>query len=243
MGLVACFTSRVGPLLCLLLGSMAAQAQAGQGEIPTNHEFWPEVDASLVLPDGSQLITQASWARNRDSGQSTWQLEEDYQKSVSPVFRPRIESDSPDDNRYLTLMCGYAELGSSSSTAGEHRGVVAATSRFPLPWGFLLDDRNRVDLRGLQSFSWRYRNRLAIRHGLTLGRVDLTPYVWTESFYDSASSSWNRFSYRAGTVVRMAPDLEIEPYFEHQRNSGTNPEILNAVGVTLTAYVRFRRSQ
>ena len=119
----------------------------------------------------------------------------------------------------------------------EHRGIIEVTPRYYLPKGFLLSDRNRLDLRGTSSFSWRYRNRLTLERDFKIGSRNFTPYGRAEAFYDITNGQWNRFAYSGGVFFPFAKHYEFEPYFERQNNSGSNPKYTNGVGITLSIYL------
>jgi len=89
-------------------------------------------------------------------------------------------------------VCCSSGLGIATSipytgdAPNEQRGVVEATTRYPVTHRVLISDRNRLDLRSKEGeFSWRYRNRLTVETELSVGRVRINPYARGEIYYDS----------------------------------------------------------
>jgi len=113
----------------------------------------------------------------------------------------------------------------------------------PSPWHTLISDRNRGDLDWKNGgFSWRYRNRIEVERPVDIGRHHLSPYVAAEFWYTSQYSKWSTTSIFAGCVFDFGKHVGLNPYYEHQNNTGKTPnQQLNQLGLVLNLW--FEKSQ
>lgn len=144
----------------------------------------------------------------------------------------------------VTLRAGYRygfSLGANDPFK-EHRIVLDQSLHKPLPWSFVLSDRNRQELRWVDSdFSMRFRNRVTIEKAFPLGKRSLIPYSSGEIFYDTRYSSFNRFRLAIGTEIAFAKrelwisnlrrQRVLNLYYLWQRDSRSQPKGLQAIGV------------
>jgi len=113
--------------------------------------------------------------------------------------------------------------------------VAELTPRFPLPKSILVSDRNRIDFRWLDNFSWRYRNRLSVEREFKIRGVVLNPYARGEAYYDITAAKWTRIAWIGGVVMPIGKRTEIEPSFERQNVTASTNHV-NGVGLTVSLY-------
>ena len=145
-------------------------------------------------------------------------------------------------NRVIMVRTGYHYLPSYTGSPSEDRGIFEATARTPLigmMGDLLVSDRNRVDLRSIQGdSSWRYRNRLSVERELSLGCVRMNPYGRFEIYYDSRFDAWSRTQWTAGVTFPINKSLELESYFDFQRDTGgASIRHTKAVGLVISFYL------
>jgi hypothetical protein len=223
--------------LCAVV--VAFCALSATGACQTSNDFWSEIDTYIGLSPRVTLFLMAASSTDRDTRDQQLEVGPNLDLTLLPFLRPRLKSLNPEKNKYLTFRTGYRYLTTvAGAPLHENRGVLELTARFPLPVGLELSERNRIDLRGLQQFSWRYRNQVTLERSFQVRRVIFTPYLQAEIFYDSLVSAWNRNSYAIGSTFRVCKRLEVEPYVEHQNNIREPVSHLNAEGLTMKLYVR-----
>jgi len=113
------------------------------------------------------------------------------------------------------------------------------TLNYPVPRiNFLLSDRNRADLDWQGgSFTWRYRNRVQLERTLKWGSYHLAPYASAEFYYASQYGKWSDTALSAGCLFPIGKHFELNPYYEHQNNTGNNPnQQLNQAGLMLNMH-------
>jgi len=200
------------------------------------NEVWPEVDFYAKLNSNMRIYMMATRAKSREAPSDTWEFGPNldiYLKSI----RGRRADISPDQARrkYLMLRLGYRVLPLPDHIV-EQRGVIELHTRYYLPKSFLVVDRNRLDLRGKETFSWRYRNRVSVEREFRARRVTFTPYVRAEGYYDCTGAKWTRFAYIGGVVFPIGSHLELEPSYERQINKTGQPSYTNGYGITWSIY-------
>ena len=142
-------------------------------------QFLPEIDAHLTFNSCVRGYLQAK--DDREGGDPT---QFTFGPSIEFYLKPLIKLKSVtafdlDDakSRPLVLESGYL-LITAPNTPNENRLQEAATFRFPLFTQILLSDRNRVDLDWKNvSFTWRYRNKLALERTFAIRSYHFIPYV------------------------------------------------------------------
>jgi len=120
----------------------------------------------------------------------------------------------------------------------EHRGLLEATGRYPLVGVVLLSDRNRLDLRSIDGeIARRYRNRITAERTVSIGSYHSVPYLRVEAYYDNDFHKWSRTAESAGWILPFRRHYEIEPYYEHQNETGpARNRQVNALGLVLIMY-------
>jgi hypothetical protein len=221
----------VGLALVVLMLGQRASAQVD--------EFLPEIDAYYKLSSDVRVSFQAK--ETREGGDPT---QAELGPSVEFYLKPLVKLKKTtafdlDDSksRPLVLSIGYRYMPSPNSPT-ENRVEPVATFHFPLKAGLLLSDRNRADLDWKSgNFSWRYRNRLQIEKRLTIRSYHPAPYASVEPFYESQYGKWSDTAIYAGCMFPMGKRVELNPYYEHQNNTGKSPnQQLNQLGLVLSLY-------
>jgi hypothetical protein len=196
---------------------------------------WSEVDLYATL--NSRL--RASWftdhATDRDFNGTSWEFGPNLDIYLKSIRHRESQTLDESKRKYLSMRLGYHVLPMQNGNT-EQRGIFEITARYYLPRSFLLSERNRLDFRGQNTFSWRYRNRITLERDLKVKRIAFAPYARAEAFYNVTTGDWNRFSFTGGIVFSIAKHLELEPYFERQINSGSIPQFVNGFGITLSTY-------
>jgi len=224
--------SIAGPILVLILIADGPVSRAQE----TKKEFWPEFNGYVPINDVVRLRLVASLTRARETAENTeGTLEADIDIGLKAFLR-KVFLGLPDTHRgkYLTFRAGYAyipTLGENTPDA-EHRLLIEATGRYPLPLDILLSDRNRGEFRWISGdFSTRYRNRLKVERDFAIRRFRFTPYAHAEVFYDTRFDIWNRNEIQVGSEFPLGAKPVIEFYFLRQNNSRSQTEHVNGFGL------------
>ena len=218
--------------LIVVASGIAADAQDVQ--------VWPEIGAYKKLNDRMRFYFLATTVR--ESREST---EGEFGPNLDFYLRPlrdrtrwagiRLDESK---NRVLMVRVGYRYLHSFTGDPDEHRTVLEATARYPLPAGVLVSNRGRIDLRFIDGEdSWRFRSRLTVEKELAIGRVTMNPYVRGELFYDSRFDKWSRTEWIRGAAFPLNRRVELEGYFDYQHDTGGSANRkLYAIGTVLNLY-------
>ena len=136
--------------------------------------------------------------------------------------------------RPLVFAIGYRYLP-SPNTATVNRMRLDLTLRYPMRGKIVFTDRNRADLNWQSGeFTWRYRNKLTVHRHFAIRSYHLGPYIAAETFYESKYQKWSTTALYAGCSFPLLKRIEIEPYYEHQNNTGKSPnQKLNQLGLIL----------
>ena len=113
------------------------------------------------------------------------------------------------------------------------------TSHLPIKAKLLLTDRNRADLDWSNgSFTWRYRNMLSLERTVAIRSYHLMPYASAEIYYESQYEKVSTTEIYAGTLFPMGKHFQLNPYYEHQNNTGKHPnKQVHGLGLTLNIYM------
>ena len=205
----------------------------------TSAEFFPEIDANVRLNSNTRFVFQAK--ETREGGESTQaELGPSLEFSLKPLIKLKdITIFDLDDakSRPLIFAIGYRLLLSPDKPATQ-RMEPAVISHFPLKAKILVTDRNRADLDWNDGhFTWRYRNRLTLERSLTIRSYHPAPYVSAEFFYQSEYSKWSSTNLFAGCMLPLSKHLQLDPYYEHENNTGKHPnQQVDAGGLILAIY-------
>ncbi len=220
-------------VLFMVSSALPARAQSNQ--------VWPESDTFIKINDKMRFLLLATTVKeNKDSTEA--EIGPNFDFYLSPIKKAKRWAFVPLDqskSQMLLVRVGYRYiLPYTEEGSSEHRGVVEATARYPLVYGVLVSDRNRLDIRSIEGAnSWRYRNRLTIEREFSFGRFRFDPYIRGEIYYDSRFDKVSRNALIYGSSFPITRHLELEWYFEHQNDSGgSSNRTVNAVGIVANLY-------
>ena len=219
-------------LLFLTVAGRVVRAQETQ--------FLPEVDVYLKLNSNVRLRVQAK--DTREGGDPTQAaLGSDLDLYVKPLIRLKeVTAFDLDDakSRPLVFAAGYHYLASPGS-ASTNRIELTATPHLPMKPGLLLTDTNRADLDWSDGkFTWRYRNRLEIEKPLTFRSYHPAPYSSVEVYHESKYQKVSTTEVYVGCLFPIRKRLELDPYYEHQNNTGKSPNSqLHGIGLRLNVFL------
>jgi Protein of unknown function (DUF2490) len=217
----------------LLLPCVLARAQT------STSEFFPEIDAYARLNSHVRFVFQAK--ETREGGDPTQaELGPSIEFSMKPLVKLKKVTDFDLDDaksRSLVWSIGYRYMPSPNRpTVNRLEPVV--TFHFPVTGRILLSDKNRADLDWSNgSFTWRYRNRLTVERRFTIHSYHPGPYASVEPFYESQYAKWSSTNFYAGVLLPLGKHFQLDPYYEHENNTGTPPnQQVNAGGIILNLY-------
>jgi len=203
-------------------------------------EFLPEVDAYYKVTPEVRL-----WMQAKETYEAGAPVTAEFGPSLDFYLKPivwlqNITTFDLDDSksRPLILSLGYRYLPYPGSPPANRMEPVA-TLNLPVPkLGILVTDRNRADLDWQSgSFTWRYRNRIQLEHSFRLHSYHFQPYASAEFFYESQYRKWSDTALYAGCYFPIGKHVEINPYYEHQNNTGSSPnQQYNQFGLMLNLY-------
>jgi hypothetical protein len=222
-----------------LAGALAvsAQTQTIGTPPPTPNIFWSQVDTVVGITPAMSFTLIASGTPGAYEARPEFVLGPNLDIALWN-FLTRLKTNNPERGKYLTFRIGYRyaknlyKRETSSKT-----GLLELTPRLPLPWGFQIADRNRIDLQGLPTrFNWNYRNRVALLRSIPIGKFAVTPYAQTEVFYNCSFGEWSQYTYTFGVISRITPKIEIDTWYR-RRTSLTEPVVrANLTGVKLLLF-------
>jgi hypothetical protein len=204
---------------------------------PTPTLFWSQVDTFVGLTPSVNFMFLASGSPGRDETHPELVLGPNIDIALWN-FLTHLKTNNPERNKYLTFRIGYRYIKNLYGvSATQNTGVLELTPRVPLPLGFQLGDRNRIDLRGLpEQFSWRYRNRLMLSRTVEIRGFDLTPYAQVEVFYNCKQGDWTQYNYQFGAITRITSKVDLDTWYR-RRNTIVEPiESVNAFGVKVLLF-------
>jgi hypothetical protein len=201
--------------------------------------FLPEVDAYIRLASNVRLELQ---------GKAAFQDGDFYRATLGPSlefnFKPLkklkdVAIFDLDDMKCMpvTLAIGYRYLPSGIGP-GTNRFEPILTLHIPTAGRLLITDRNRGDLDWSNgTFKWRYRNRITVERRVTIRAYHPAPYASAEFLYESPYSKWASTRLYAGCLLPLTRYLQLDPYYEHENNTGKHPnQQANAGGLALSLY-------
>jgi hypothetical protein len=230
-----------------LLAAVGAFALVSAACDAAEEQFWPEVDGFFKLDDRSRLLLMGSLTRaeNTDFRAGSPRYENGkvgahVDISLRPLFRPALQEQDWERNRYLWARIGYNYVGNyraNGETYHEDRGILELSLRQPAAYGLTLTGRLKWDLRDIDGdYSNRYRVRAGLERAFEAGAHTLVPYAHAETAYDSRYETWNRQHYQAGVEVSINKAWRIEPYLARQNDSRSSAAHINALGLILKYY-------
>jgi len=203
-------------------------------------EFFPEVDVYTGLTSTARLWLQAKYYR--EDGSPT-QLQ--IGPSLDFYFKghntlEKLTLFDPDDSKkkLVVLSVGYRYLPAANGPS-ENRILLMATSNVPLKV-LLVSDRNRLEVNFQNGNAyWRYRNRVILQRTIRVGSYHPSLNASAEFYYDSQYGKWSDTAVYAGCILPLGKKTELNPYYEHQNNTGKSPnQQINGVGLILNLFFR-----
>ena len=220
--------------LALLLSACRHSALAQTGQ------FLPEIDIYYQAQSNLRL-----WFQAKETFEAGAPVTAEIGPSLDFYLRSlallsdvtKYESDQS-KSRPIVLSLGYRCLPyPSAPTANRMEPVL--TFNLPIPKvRFLVTDRNRADLDWQNGgFTWRYRNRIQLERSLRMSSYHLSPYASVEFYYESQYNKWADTAISAGCNFPLGRHFELNPYYEHQNQTGNNPnQQYNQFGLMLNMY-------
>ncbi len=206
-------------------------------------QFLPEADLYLKLDSNVRIWAQAY--DTRDGGDPTQvSLGPSLEFTLKPLVRLKnVTAFDLDDTktRPLLLSAGYRYLAAPDSPS-TNQMVLIATAHVPAKPGLLISDRNRSDLDWSDGkFKWRYRNKLEIEKPLVIRSYHPSPYASVEVYYESQYQKWSTTEIYAGCLLPIRKHFELDPYYEHQNNTGKSPNSqLQGIGLKLNIFLSLK---
>ena len=198
-------------------------------------EFLPEADAYVQVSSNVRFAFQTK-ETIADGGLAISDIGPDIQAYLRSLESlKRVTVFDLDETKCVPVLfsVGYRYLPAPDKPA-VHRLEPVAMFHFPLK-GFLITDKNRADLDWSSGrFKWRYRNRLTAERRLTIHSYHPGPYASAEAFYESPYAKWAVTRLYAGCLLPLSKHLELDPYYQHENNTGTRPNTQkNGAGLIL----------
>ncbi len=228
--------------LAAIAPAIGAQAQSSIGVLTspaTPTIFWSQVDTYVGLTHAIDFMMLASGTPGRNGDHPEFVLGPNIDIGLLN-FIPHLKLSNPEKSKYLTFRIGYRYVKNlCGKETAQNNGVLELTPRIPLPWGFQIADRNRIDLRGLpQQFSWNYRNRFGIARSIQVRQFAFTPYGEAEIFYNCKLGEWTQYNYRFGIISRITPRVEVDTWFKRTTTIVEPIASVDAAGVKLILFFR-----
>ena len=202
-------------------------------------EFLPEIDIYAKLDSNVRLSFQAK--RTKENGEPT-QAEigpsiDFFMKPLVHLKKVSLYDLDESKSRLVAFSFGYRYVPSPDAPA-VNRFIFQATPNLPVKGGFLFSDRNRGELNlSSGDLTWRYRNELTVQRTVVIHSYHLTPFGSVEVFYDSKYHKWSSTDLYAGARFPIRKHTQIEPYYEHQNNTGKKkPQQIECFGLILSLH-------
>jgi hypothetical protein len=128
---------------------LAAFCTTARGQESTSTELWPIVEAQTQLRPDLRLLMFGGLEQGEDVDYSQWNTGLGFGYQLKPILKSHLSNIDADKEHYLVFAAGYEYLRTTqpAKTKNEDRIVLEAISHFRPTSAFLLEDRNRVELR------------------------------------------------------------------------------------------------
>ena len=212
-----------------LLAALAAPTTVRAQDIEA--EAWPEFDIWINLDEAgkNRIYILSSFANVAKYQYQETALGASWDRRFHKRWSWRVgiryiwkEVDPPDKN--------------------ETRAVFDLKWYQPLPGGFMLTDRNRLDLRrfdGDSDTSYRYRNRVQVEKTFTALSRPLTGFLSYEFYYDSRYDEWGqRQRVIAGASLSLTDWLSVDVFPAYHYETKPKSEDAVALGVAFGIYFK-----
>jgi hypothetical protein len=122
----------------------------------------------------------------------------------------------------------------------ETRAVLDLKWFKDLGGGWLLTDRNRIDLRWFdngEDMSYRYRNRIQIEKPFPVFSKTVTGFASYELYYDSRFNKWGqRHRFIAGVSVPITDWASVDVFYGYHIETAPKDESGDALGIAFGFY-------
>jgi len=234
------------PFFAVLL--LCCQQLVAQDSSGTKQEVWPEVNLYYKLNDKVRIyaLYSATKLKNSSYTDGGFGIYVDY-FAFPTTIRRKLDPNIRDSTRgyYLWLRAGYLYSSTppeSTDPYKENTLVTEANLRFHLPYHILLTNKNRFDWRVINgNFEPRFRPRLTFEKDMRTEFLYFTPNIYGEYYVYFNGGGLNRFRISAGIQIKVTKHIEFETYYVHQFNNGKNVKSLDAMGLSLKFYYRYKR--
>jgi hypothetical protein len=203
-------------------GSMAKAAEL-------EADAWPEIDIWIKLDDvqKDRLYILLSFTEEPSYQYQETAVGLSWDRRFHPNWAWRIGA------RYIDKQVEPPDQG-------ETRVVLDLKWFYPLGKGWLLTDRNRLDLRhfdGDTVASFRYRNRAMLEKPFTLFTQKLTGFGSYELYYDSRWNSWaQRQRIIGGVSIPVTKYASVDVFGAYHAEKTPKKEDGEALGVAFGLY-------
>ncbi len=211
----------------------------------TREEVVPEFDAFFKMDDRTRLFLKGAATRGEDAdlsrGSDQYKSNEaavSLDFTLQPILRARLADEDWEHNRYFWMRVGYHYLGKFyDSEKAENRGSVELDTRQPVSDNFWFTGRLKWDLRDIAGENAkRYGVRLGVERPFSAGGRALVPYAHAEVLYDTRYDTWNQQIYQTGIDIGLNNRWRVEPYFQYQENTQSEPAHVYAIGLIIKYY-------
>lgn len=216
-------------LCCVLLISVLPMAALAQSDGDIEAEAWPEFDIWIGLDKErkNRIYVLSSFANAP---------EHSYEETALGVSWDQRFSKS------WSWRAGVRYIGKEVQPpdTDEARGVLDLKWFKELGGGWLLTDRNRVDIRWFKNndqLSYRYRNRLQLEKPFKVGKATWTGFGSFEMYYDTRFDSWARRRVIAGVSIPIVDWFSIDVFYGQHHESDPKEENAGAIGIAFGLYV------
>jgi hypothetical protein len=224
---------------CCLLGTLLLSGLGSHAAAQTD-QLLPEIDAYYKITSPLRIWFQAKETRE-GGAPTTAEIGPSLDFYVrAPLKLADATTFDLDDSksRMLVISVGYRYLPTPNAPP-TNRFEPVFNLNYPIPKiRFLLSDRNRADLDWQGgNFTWRYRNRIQLERTLKIGSYHPSAYASAEFYYESQYEKWSDTAIYAGCLFPIGRHVELNPYYEHQNNTGSIPnQQYNQLGLMLNLY-------
>ena len=225
-------------MTCFMLATVAA----GQGRT-TVGEFDPGVTVDLDLGKPFRLDFYTGREKSEEVSASKWKIGGGGSFRLKPVFKSFLDDLDTDKQHVLVIRAGYEYSRASEDgiTKITHTTMLDATLRYSFKGKILMSDRNRFELRWVNTApDMRYRNRLLFHRPFRLLRLRVTPFAGAEAYWDDRRNKWNLFRYTTGVEVPFFKHMTIDVRYEREHCVTCPDPNTNVVAVNLNTFLRFK---
>ena len=219
--------------LAIMLAALPFSAHA------QSFQFLPEIDTYYKFDPNLRVYFQAKDTREGEMP-TTAEIGPSLEFHLKPLHKlGNITAFDLDKSKSQLLLfsIGYRYLPTPNEPP-TNRLEPYFIVHLPSPGQILLTDRNRADLDWKSgNFSWHYRNRIDVERLWKIRGYHLSPYIAAEFWYTSQYEKWSTASIFAGCLFPFGKHVDLNPYYEHQNNTGKPPnQQLNQLGLILNLW-------